>query len=123
VGLVIEVDQLVKRFGAVTAVDGLSFTVRPGHVTGFLGPNGAGRLPGPHRRERRLPRRQPGRPRNQPGRGTGPMTAIDARPDPATPALHPATNLFAPAWSLLVLLAWPAVTLLVAALMITRRDA
>src|SRR5580704_12357511 len=38
----IEVDQLVKRFGAVTAVDGLSFTVRPGHVTGFLGPNGAG---------------------------------------------------------------------------------
>jgi ABC-2 type transport system ATP-binding protein len=40
---VIEVDQLVKRFGAVTAVDGLTFTVRPGHVTGFLGPNGAGK--------------------------------------------------------------------------------
>ena len=39
----IEVDQLVKRFGPVTAVDGLSFTVRPGHVTGFLGPNGAGK--------------------------------------------------------------------------------
>jgi ABC-2 type transport system ATP-binding protein len=39
----IEVDQLVKRFGVVTAVDGLSFTVRPGHVTGFLGPNGAGK--------------------------------------------------------------------------------
>ena len=39
----IEVDQLIKRFGAVTAVDGLSFTVRPGHVTGFLGPNGAGK--------------------------------------------------------------------------------
>ena len=39
----IEVDHLVKRFGAVTAVDGLSFTVRPGHVTGFLGPNGAGK--------------------------------------------------------------------------------
>jgi ABC-2 type transport system permease protein len=38
-------------------------------------------------------------------------------------ALHPATNLFAPAWSLLVLLAWPAATLLVAALAITRRDA
>jgi ABC-type multidrug transport system ATPase subunit len=36
----IEVDHLVKRFGAVTAVDGLSFTVRPGHVTGFLGPWG-----------------------------------------------------------------------------------
>ncbi len=39
----IEVDRLVKRFGAVTAVDGLTFTVRPGHVTGFLGPNGAGK--------------------------------------------------------------------------------
>ena len=38
-------------------------------------------------------------------------------------ALHPATNLFAPALSLLVRLSWPAVTLLVAALMITRRDA
>ncbi len=39
----IEVDQLRKRFGPVTAVDGLSFTVRPGQVTGFLGPNGAGK--------------------------------------------------------------------------------
>jgi ABC-2 type transport system ATP-binding protein len=39
----IEVDQLSKRFGAVTAVDDLSFTVRPGRVTGFLGPNGAGK--------------------------------------------------------------------------------
>jgi ABC-2 type transport system ATP-binding protein len=39
----IEVDGLTKRFGAVTALDGLSFTVRPGHVTGFLGPNGAGK--------------------------------------------------------------------------------
>ena len=39
----IEVEKLVKRFGAVTAVDGLSFAVRPGHVTGFLGPNGAGK--------------------------------------------------------------------------------
>jgi ABC-2 type transport system permease protein len=38
-------------------------------------------------------------------------------------ALHPATNLFAPAWSLLVLLAWPALTLAAAALTITRRDA
>lgn len=41
--VVIEVDQLTKRFGHVTAVDALSFTVRPGHVTGFLGPNGAGK--------------------------------------------------------------------------------
>jgi len=38
-------------------------------------------------------------------------------------ALHPATDLFAPAASLLVLLAWPALTLLVAAVVITRRDA
>jgi len=39
----IELHQLSKRFGRVTAVDDLSFTVRPGHVTGFLGPNGAGK--------------------------------------------------------------------------------
>jgi ABC-2 type transport system ATP-binding protein len=39
----IEVDRLRKRFGPVTAVDGLSFAVRPGCVTGFLGPNGAGK--------------------------------------------------------------------------------
>jgi ABC-2 type transport system ATP-binding protein len=41
--VVIEVDQLTKRFGPVTAVDALSFMVRPGVVTGFLGPNGAGK--------------------------------------------------------------------------------
>ncbi|MFI9064240.1 ABC transporter ATP-binding protein [Streptomyces sp. NPDC053429] len=39
----IEVKELTKRYGAATAVDGLTFTVRPGHVTGFLGPNGAGK--------------------------------------------------------------------------------
>ena len=39
----IELDRVTKRFGSVTAVDDLSFTVRPGHVTGFLGPNGAGK--------------------------------------------------------------------------------
>src|SRR5580693_5900442 len=39
----IEVVELVKRYGAKTAVDGLDFTVRPGIVTGFLGPNGAGK--------------------------------------------------------------------------------
>ncbi|MEV6299647.1 ATP-binding cassette domain-containing protein [Actinoplanes sp. NPDC051861] len=39
----IEVDGLTKRFGDAIAVDGLSFTVRPGQVTGFLGPNGAGK--------------------------------------------------------------------------------
>jgi ABC-2 type transport system ATP-binding protein len=40
---VIEIRQLVKRYGAKTALDGLDFTVRPGVVTGFLGPNGAGK--------------------------------------------------------------------------------
>lgn len=39
----IEVRGLVKRFGRVTAVDGLSFTAQPGRVTGFLGPNGSGK--------------------------------------------------------------------------------
>jgi ABC-2 type transport system ATP-binding protein len=39
----IEVQALSKRFGPVQAVDDLSFTVRPGRVTGFLGPNGAGK--------------------------------------------------------------------------------
>jgi ABC-2 type transport system ATP-binding protein len=39
----IELSRLTKRFGPVTAVDELSFTVRPGRVTGFLGPNGAGK--------------------------------------------------------------------------------
>jgi ABC-2 type transport system ATP-binding protein len=39
----IEVRDLTKRYGRATAVDRLSFTVRPGHVTGFLGPNGAGK--------------------------------------------------------------------------------
>jgi ABC-2 type transport system ATP-binding protein len=40
---VIEASGLVKRYGAKTAVDDLSFVVRPGAVTGFLGPNGSGK--------------------------------------------------------------------------------
>ena len=39
----IEVDGLTKDYGQTRAVDGLTFTVRPGIVTGFLGPNGAGK--------------------------------------------------------------------------------
>jgi ABC-2 type transport system ATP-binding protein len=39
----IEVAGLTKRYGDKTAVDELTFTVRPGVVTGFLGPNGAGK--------------------------------------------------------------------------------
>jgi ABC-2 type transport system ATP-binding protein len=39
----IEVQALSKRYGGKVAVDALSFTVRPGLVTGFLGPNGAGK--------------------------------------------------------------------------------
>jgi ABC-2 type transport system ATP-binding protein len=39
----IEIQALTKRYGETVAVDDLSFTVRPGQVTGFLGPNGAGK--------------------------------------------------------------------------------
>ncbi|MFB4297625.1 ABC transporter ATP-binding protein [Actinomadura sp. NTSP31] len=39
----IEVSGLRKRFGPTTALDGMTFTVRPGRVTGFVGPNGAGK--------------------------------------------------------------------------------
>lgn len=40
---VVEVRNLTKKFGAVQAVSDLSFTVQPGRVTGFLGPNGSGK--------------------------------------------------------------------------------
>ncbi len=42
-GLPLDVVELTKQFGSVRAVDTLSFSVRPGEVTGFLGPNGAGK--------------------------------------------------------------------------------
>lgn len=39
----IRIEHLTKRYGGFTAVDDISFTARPGRVTGFLGPNGAGK--------------------------------------------------------------------------------
>ena len=39
----IEVRGLTKRYGPTVAVDGLTFEVQPGTVTGFLGPNGSGK--------------------------------------------------------------------------------
>ncbi|MEV8040503.1 ABC transporter ATP-binding protein [Arthrobacter sp. NPDC080082] len=42
-GNVVEMAGVVKRFGTVTALDGLDFTVAAGEVHGFLGPNGSGK--------------------------------------------------------------------------------
>ena len=39
----IEARGLIKRYGKTTAVNDLTFEVRPGQVTGFLGPNGSGK--------------------------------------------------------------------------------
>jgi ABC-2 type transport system ATP-binding protein len=39
----IAVSELRKRYGPTVALDGMSFTARPGRVTGFVGPNGAGK--------------------------------------------------------------------------------
>ena len=39
----IEVTGLRKRFGSQQALDGMTFTVMPGRVTGVVGPNGAGK--------------------------------------------------------------------------------
>ncbi|MGA9422505.1 MAG: ATP-binding cassette domain-containing protein, partial [Rhodanobacteraceae bacterium] len=41
--MTIEVDDLHKAFGAVKAVDGVSFRAHDGEITGLLGPNGAGK--------------------------------------------------------------------------------
>ena len=39
----IQIQQLTKRYGSLTAVNDISFSVEPGQVLGFLGPNGAGK--------------------------------------------------------------------------------
>jgi ABC-2 type transport system ATP-binding protein len=39
----LEIIDLAKRYGSVTALDGASFNARPGRIVGFLGPNGAGK--------------------------------------------------------------------------------
>ncbi|NMB92070.1 MAG: ATP-binding cassette domain-containing protein [Parcubacteria group bacterium] len=40
---IIQVENLRKKYGAIKAVDGISFTVKRGEIFGFLGPNGAGK--------------------------------------------------------------------------------
>jgi ABC-2 type transport system ATP-binding protein len=39
----LEIDDLAKRYGSVVALDGASFSARPGRIVGFLGPNGSGK--------------------------------------------------------------------------------
>src|SRR5438445_10457822 len=39
----LEVGSLVKRYNRIPAVDGVSFTIRPGEILGYVGPNGAGK--------------------------------------------------------------------------------
>lgn len=41
--VVVETDQLTKRYGSFTALDSLSISVRRGEILGFIGPNGAGK--------------------------------------------------------------------------------
>src|SRR5688572_17541529 len=39
----LELRNVCKRFSGIVAVDGVSFSARPGEVTGYLGPNGSGK--------------------------------------------------------------------------------
>src|SRR5437660_12226384 len=39
----LEVRNLIKRYNRIPAVDGVSFTIRPGEILGYIGPNGAGK--------------------------------------------------------------------------------
>ena len=40
---ILESKGLVKRFGATTALDGVTFAIEPGRIVGLLGPNGSGK--------------------------------------------------------------------------------
>ena len=40
---ILQVSNIVRRFGALRAVDGVSFAMAPGSITGLIGPNGAGK--------------------------------------------------------------------------------
>ncbi len=40
---IIEIERLTKKYGSVSAVDGISFSIKEGEIFGFLGPNGAGK--------------------------------------------------------------------------------
>ena len=42
-GALLQAESIVKRFGGVAAIDGLSFALRPGEILGLIGPNGAGK--------------------------------------------------------------------------------
>ncbi len=48
----LEICSLPKRFNGVPAVEDVSFTVRPGEIVGYLGPNGAGEHDGEDDRRR-----------------------------------------------------------------------
>ena len=95
----IEAHELTKRYGEKTAVDGISFTIAPGSVTGFLGPSGAGNAV----EYRSLPRHQHPRycryRRHRRLEGDQPMSTTGAAPDtdrePAFRAAVPARATFA----------------------------
>ena len=71
----IELDHLTKRYGPVTAVDDLSFTLEPGTITGFLGPTAPASRP-PADAARADPTRPPAPPRST----GGPTRSCPTRP-------------------------------------------
>ncbi len=76
-GAAITVDGLTKRYGPLTAVDGVSFTVRRGEFFGILGPNGAGKTTTLEMIEGL----------RRPGQGT--ISVLDESPWPRNPRLLP----------------------------------